>query len=207
VPAGVPVVAVAVVVAPELVPPPHAVIITRDSMTRGSNVGHFATRRFVLRGNRITIAGKHMHVSNSANSPSRGQERCLLKPLTTVGAVDECAVVLRLTEIAVVLTPDTKAGFGVMLQLVAGGSPVHEKATVPVKPDVGVMLRLYVAVPPAVIVVLFEEPDGTEIVNSVLLFTVTTTATDMPTFPAESRADTLNEWLPFTVFVLSKESE
>ena len=69
----------------------------------------------------------------------------------TTGGTAEAAVVLAVTVKGTAAAPVTETGFGA-LHVALEGAPVQVKLTVPVKPPVGLIWRLYVAVCPAVTV-------------------------------------------------------
>jgi len=73
----------------------------------------------------------------------------------TAGGAVEAAVVLTVTPKGTAAVAVTETGFG-GLQVALEGAPVQVKLTVPVKPPVGLICRLYVAVCPAVTVVEVE---------------------------------------------------
>lgn len=75
-----------------------------------------------------------------------------------IGGTAEAAVVLTVTLKGTAAVPVTETGFGA-LHVALEGAPVQVKVTVPVKPPVGLIWRLYVAVCPAV-TVAEAEPVG-----------------------------------------------
>ena len=149
-------------------PPPHPTERARQSIAtaRGAQA-----RRQVRRGpasSRIPTAASSPHTHNHIHGPAGG-----FGLIRTA----EGAVVLTDTVVDAASVPFRLTDEGFTVQVAFDGAPLQVKLSVPDRPFCGAMLRLYVAVCPALTVAEVEEPEAAPIEKS---WTVKSTEFEVP---------------------------